>query len=87
MGRGVSRVGRPRWTWRLRARACRGTLAGIRTHQAPGIIHSFRDLMMPALVRVGAVTEPTRVRFAEAGIHVYDDRTSSSRSKTEKPVR
>jgi len=48
-------------------------LAGIRTDQAPGTIHSFRDLMMPALVRVGAVTERTRARFAEAGIHVYDD--------------
>lgn|GEM_PF-136456 len=47
--------------------------AGIRTDQAPGTIRSFRDLMMPALVRVGAVTARTRARFAEAGIHVYDD--------------
>jgi hypothetical protein len=41
----------------------------------PGQIHSFRDLMMPALVRVGAVTERSRGRFAEAGIPVWDDAT------------
>jgi len=46
---------------------------GVRPDQRPGTIHSFRDLMMPALVRVGAVTERTRARFAEAGISVFDD--------------
>jgi hypothetical protein len=38
----------------------------------PGALPSFRDLMMPALVRVGAVTERTRARSAEGGIHVDD---------------
>jgi hypothetical protein len=47
--------------------------AGIRAEQPPGQIHSFKDLMMPALVRVGAVTERTRARFAEAGIPVWED--------------
>ena len=39
----------------------------------PGHIHSFKDLMMPALVRVGAVTERTRALFAAEGIPVWDD--------------
>jgi hypothetical protein len=42
----------------------------------PGQIHSFRDLMMPALVRVGAVTERTRELFAEAKIPIWDDTTT-----------
>ena len=41
----------------------------------PGHIHSFKDLMMPALVRVGAVTDRTRELYAEAGIPVWDDLT------------
>jgi hypothetical protein len=47
--------------------------AGVRAEAPPGQIHSFKDLMMPALVRVGAVTPRTRQRFLEAGIPVYDD--------------
>ncbi len=46
---------------------------GIRAKLPPGQIHSFRDLMMPALVRVGAVTERSRERYAEAGIPVWED--------------
>jgi hypothetical protein len=46
---------------------------GIRFDQPPGTIHAFKDLMMPALVRVGAVTERTRARFEAEGIRVYDD--------------
>ena len=34
--------------------------AGVTAELPPGQVHSFRDLMMPALVRVGAVTERTR---------------------------
>jgi hypothetical protein len=49
--------------------------AGLRAEMPPGQIHSFRDLMMPALVRVGAVTERSRQRFAEAGIPIWDDAT------------
>ena len=39
----------------------------------PGQIHSFKDLMMPALVRVGAITERTRIKFKEADIPVWED--------------
>jgi hypothetical protein len=56
------------------ARGVQEALAqGIRPNRAVGAIHSFRDLMMPALVRVGVVTERTRALFAEAQIRVYDD--------------
>jgi hypothetical protein len=47
--------------------------AGIRAELPPGQIHSFRDLMMPALVRVGAVTERTRALYREEGIPVWED--------------
>ena len=47
--------------------------AGIRAQLPPGHVHSFKDLMMPALVRVGAVTERTRALFAEEGIRVFED--------------
>jgi hypothetical protein len=46
---------------------------GIRPERAVGAIHAFKDLMMPALVRVGAVTDRTRALYAEAQIKVYDD--------------
>jgi hypothetical protein len=49
--------------------------AGIRAEQPPGQIHSFKDLMMPALVRVGAVTERSRKLYEEAGIPIWDDAT------------
>ena len=47
--------------------------AGMAAEVPAGQVHSFKDLMMPALVRVGAVTERTRGLFAEAGIPVWDD--------------
>ena len=50
-------------------------LAGIRAPLPPGQIHSFKDLMMPALVRVGAVTQRSRELFAEEKIPVWDDVT------------
>jgi hypothetical protein len=46
---------------------------GIRPDQAPDAIHAFEDLMMPALVRVGAVTERSRELYREAEIPVYED--------------
>jgi hypothetical protein len=46
---------------------------GINARLPPGHIHSFKDLMMPALVRVGAVTDRTRALFEKAGIPVWDD--------------
>jgi hypothetical protein len=48
---------------------------GFRPDQQPGAIHAFKDLMMPALVRVGAVTDRTRKLFEDAGIPVYEDTT------------
>jgi hypothetical protein len=47
--------------------------AGINGNLPPGHIHSFKDLMMPALVRVGAVTPRSRELFAAEGIPVWDD--------------
>jgi len=47
--------------------------AGINARLPPGHIHSFKDLMMPALVRVGAVTERTRELYKEAQIPVWED--------------
>jgi len=47
--------------------------AGFRAELPPGQIHSFKDLMMPALVRVGAITDRSRELYAEAGIPVWDD--------------
>ena len=47
--------------------------AGLHAEAPPGQIHSFRDLMMPALVRVGAVTKRSRERFKEADIPVWED--------------
>jgi hypothetical protein len=49
--------------------------AGINQEVPPGHVHSFRDLMMPALVRVGAVTERSRELYAEAKIPVHEDAT------------
>jgi hypothetical protein len=46
---------------------------GIRPDRAVGAIHAFKDLMMPSLVRVGAITERTRQLFQEAQIKIYDD--------------
>ena len=45
----------------------------------PGQIHAFRDLMMPALVRVGAITPRSRELYAAAGIPVWETRRCSSR--------
>jgi hypothetical protein len=50
-----------------------GNAVGVHAELPPGHVHSFRDLMMPALVRVGAVTERSRALFDEAGIPVWDD--------------
>jgi hypothetical protein len=47
--------------------------AGMRAELPPGMVHSFRDLMMPALVRVGAVTERSRELYAAEDIPVWED--------------
>jgi len=47
--------------------------AGLNADLPPGHIHSFKDLMMPALVRVGAVTDRTREMFEAHEIPVWED--------------
>ena len=54
----------------------RARMGGIQPQQAPGQIHSFKDLMMPALVRVGAITDRSRELYAAEGIPVWDDLTT-----------
>jgi hypothetical protein len=46
---------------------------GINFKLPPGHVHAFRDMMMPALVRVGAVTDRARRLYADAGIPVWED--------------
>jgi len=47
--------------------------SGARFDPQPGTIDIMRDLVMPSLVRVGAVTERTRKLLAEEGIALYED--------------
>jgi hypothetical protein len=42
-------------------------------------VHPFKHLMMPALVRVGAITERARERYREVGIPVWEDRAQLER--------
>ena len=46
---------------------------GITQELPPGQIHSMKDLMMPALARVGLLTPTVRKKYEEAGIPVFDD--------------
>jgi hypothetical protein len=46
---------------------------GILRELPPGQIHSLKDLMMPAIVRVGLVTPRTRALFDAAKIPVFED--------------
>ena len=48
---------------------------GITRELPPGQIHSVKDLMMPALVRVGLVTKRTKALYQAAGIPVNEDLT------------
>src|SRR5208337_1292096 len=50
-----------------------GVAGMVRSELPPGHIHSFKDLMMPALVRVGAVTPRSRELYAAQGIPVWED--------------
>ncbi|HXQ14266.1 MAG TPA: ferritin-like domain-containing protein [Caulobacteraceae bacterium] len=47
--------------------------AGIVQELPPGQIHSIKDLMMPALARVGLITPTVRKKYEEAGIPIFDD--------------
>ena len=47
--------------------------AGHHQELPPGQIHSVKDLMMPALARVGLLTPTVRKKYEEAGIPIFDD--------------
>jgi hypothetical protein len=47
--------------------------SGIRVQQRPGTLDVLRDLVMPALVRTGAITDRTRKILEERGVTVWDD--------------
>jgi len=47
---------------------------GYKRKLSPGQIHTFKDLMMPALVRVGVITDRVRERYEEAGIPIWEDK-------------
>jgi hypothetical protein len=47
--------------------------AGVTQDLPPGQIHSLKDLMLPALARVGLLTPTVRKKYDEAGIPVFDD--------------
>jgi len=47
--------------------------AGILQELPPGQLHSLKDLMLPALARVGLITERVRPKYEEAGIPVSED--------------
>jgi hypothetical protein len=49
--------------------------SGVRVQPPSDQVHAYRDLMMPALVRVGAVTDRARERYAAAGIKIFEDQT------------
>ena len=46
---------------------------GITTDLPPGQVHSLKQLMMPAMVRVGLITERTEQLFEAAGVRVNRD--------------
>lgn len=48
---------------------------GITRELPPGQIHSVKDLMIPALVRVGLITERSKALYENAGIPVNEDLT------------
>jgi hypothetical protein len=60
---------------------------GIKVRPPNDQVHAFKHLMLPALVRVGAITERTRALLEADGIKVTDDRTvlESFEEKLEMP--
>jgi hypothetical protein len=48
---------------------------GITMELPPGQVHSLKQLMMPAMVRVGLITERTEKLFDEVGVRVNRDMT------------
>ena len=48
--------------------------SGVKFEAPRDQIHPFKHLMMPALVRVGAITERARERYKAEGIPVWEER-------------
>ena len=48
-------------------------------------VHAFKHLMMPALVRVGAVTERTRKLYKAEGIPVWEDKSTLEKFERDNP--
>ncbi len=49
-------------------------MSGWRPKALPGQIHTFKELMMPSLVRVGLVsTDRIRKKYADASVQMFDD--------------
>jgi len=46
---------------------------GILQELPPGQIHSIKDLMLPAIARVGLITPTVRKKYVEAGIPIFED--------------
>jgi hypothetical protein len=46
---------------------------GILQELPPGQIHSLKDLMLPAIARVGLITPGVRRKYEEVGIPIFDD--------------
>jgi len=49
------------------------TEAGITQELPPGQIHSLKDLMLPAIARVGLITPTVRKKYEEVGIPISED--------------
>lgn len=49
------------------------TKAGIEQELPPGQIHSLKDLMLPAIARVGLITPTARMKYEQAGIPIFED--------------
>ena len=47
--------------------------SGIEPQLPPGQIHSLKDLMLPAIARVGLITPTARKKYVEAGIPIFED--------------
>ena len=48
--------------------------SGEKFEQPRDQVHPFKHLMMPALVRVGAITERVREKYRAEGIPVWENR-------------
>ena len=46
---------------------------GILQDLPPGQIHSLKDLLLPAIARVGLITPTVRRKYEEVGIPITDD--------------